>query len=136
VRRGLQDDRGAAALEFALLLPILVVILAMTMATGRLWIVRSSVLAVARSAGREAVLQPTSSMAADTATSAGQNTAAGYGLDPTHLNIEPQGPFGPGELYKVKVTYQVNLSDLPGLGFLPGSVTISEVSTEPRDPNK
>ena len=54
----LRADGGAAALEFALLLPMLLVILGITMAVGRLWIVRSDVLAVARNASREAVLQP------------------------------------------------------------------------------
>ena len=69
--KGLAADGGAAALEFALLLPMLLLILGITMAVGRLWIVRSDVLAVARNASREAVLQPTASLAAATASSAG-----------------------------------------------------------------
>lgn len=131
----LRTDGGAAALEFALLLPMLLLILGITMAVGRLWIVRSDVLAVARNASREAVLEPSASLAAATASSAGESSAGGYGLNPAHLRIEPQGPFGPGALYRVQVTYRVDLADLPGLGFLPGSVTIAEAGTEPIDPN-
>ena len=134
-RMGLRSDSGAAALEFALLLPMLLLILGITMAVGRLWIVRSDVLAVARNASREAVLQPTASSAAATASSASESSAGGYGLSAAHLSIDPQGPFGPGALYRVRVTYRVDLADLPGLGFLPGSVTIVEAGTEPIDPN-
>ena len=133
--KALRGDGGAAALEFALLLPMLLLILGITMAVGRLWIVRSDVLAVARNASREAVLQPSASRAAATASSAGESAASGYGLNHDHLSIDPQGPFGPGALYKVQVTYRVDLADLPGLGFLPGSVTIAEAGTEPIDPN-
>jgi hypothetical protein len=111
------------------------VILAVMMAAGRLWIARSDVLAVARSAGRQAVLAPSASEAAASATSAGQNSAAGYGMALSRLSIDPQGPFAPGALYRVQVSYVVNMSDLPGLGFLPGAITVSSAATEPVDPN-
>ena len=129
------SDRGAAALEFALLLPILLVLLGVMMMAGRLWMARSALLAVARNAGRQAVLQPTAQLAATTATSAGQASATTYGLDASRLSIDPQGPFGPGDLYRVQASYVVELGDLPGLGFLPGSIAVSAASVEPIDPN-
>lgn len=132
---GRLDDRGAAALEFALILPVILIILATMLAVGRLWIARSDALAVAREAAREAVLQPSAPLAAAAATSAGRASAAGYGMDPGRLAISPDGPFGPGALYQVQVSYNVQLSDLPGLGLLPGSITVSTVATEPIDPN-
>jgi Flp pilus assembly protein TadG len=131
----LGEDGGAAALEFALLLPVLLIILAVMMDAGRLWIARSDILAVARNASREAVLQPSASLAAATASSAGQDTATGYGLNLSRLSINPEGPFGPGANYRVQVSYVVNSGDLPGLGFLPGGITISTAATEPIDPN-
>ena len=134
-RGALASERGAAALEFALLLPILLVLLGVMMMAGRLWMARSALLAVVRNADRQAVLQPSAPLAAATATSAGQSAAKTYGLDAGRLSIDPQGPFGPGELYRVQASYVVELGDLPGLGFLPGSVTVSAASVEPIDPN-
>ena len=134
-RKPAHNDDGAAALEFALMLPVILIILAVMIGAGRLWIARSDALAVARSASRQAVLQPSASLAADAATNAGQEAAGGYGMNLARLTVNPQGPFGPGALYRVQVSYVVSLSDLPGLGFLPGSITVSTVATEPIDPN-
>lgn len=130
----LRGERGAAALEFALLLPALLIILAVVMAAGRMWIVRSEILAVARQAAREAVLQPDAGSAASTAQSAGNTAAGDYHLNSGQLTITPQGPFAPGAFYKVAVTYKVSFGDLPGFGFLPGSVTLSATGLEPIDP--
>lgn len=131
---GLRQDRGAAALEFALLLPALLIMLAVIMAAGRLWIVRSEIQAVARQAAREAVLQPDAGAAASTAQSAGDTAAGDYKLNAGQLTITPQGPYAPGAFYKVGVTYNVSLGDLPGFGFLPGRVTLSATGLEPIDP--
>ena len=130
----LRQDRGAAALEFALLLPALLIMLAVVMAAGRMWIVRSEILAVARQAAREAVLQPDAGTAANTAQSAGNTDTGDYKLNSSQLTITPQGPFAPGAFYKVSVTYKVSFGDLPGFGFLPGSVTLSATGLEPIDP--
>lgn len=129
--RTLRGDGGAAVLEFVLLLPVLILLMAAMMIIGRLWIVRADVLAVAREAAREAVTQPDAGSAAAKADQAGQNAASGYGLNASRLSIDPQGPFGPGDTYRVVATYRVDLSDVPGLGLLPSSVTISTAATEP-----
>lgn len=129
--RPLRDDRGAAIVEFVVVVPVLIILLAVMMTAGRLWIVRPDVVAIAREAAREAVTEPDAGSAAATATSAGQSAARGYGLDLAHLSIDARGPFAPGALYRVVVTYRVNLSDAPGLGLLPSSATISAAASEP-----
>lgn len=132
--RTLRRDNGAAALEFALLLPVLLIILSVILMAGRLWLVRSEILAVARQGAREAVLQPDAAAAASTATSAADTAAGDYRMDVSRLSVDPQGPYAPGAFYKVVVTYNVSLGDIPDFGFLPGSVTLSATGLESIDP--
>lgn len=54
--RRLDDDRGAAAIEFAILLPVLVLIVVGTLEWGRYFTVRESVIHAAREGARGATL--------------------------------------------------------------------------------
>jgi hypothetical protein len=131
--RVLRDDKGVAILEFALVLPVFLLLFGLMMTVGRLWIVRADILAVARDAARQAAIQPDAASAASAAITAGSTAASDYSLNSAQLTISPQGPFGPGDTYHVEASYRVDLSDLSGLGVLPSMVTLRATAAEPID---
>jgi Flp pilus assembly pilin Flp len=127
----LRSERGTAAVELALLAPVLVVLVALVTAAGRLVETKSAVLSVAREAARVAAEAPNAAAAHDAATATAQQVAEGLGLDPARLSIV-QDPhrFARGAPYEVSVSYQASMADLPGLGLLPGSVTLGAEHAE------
>ena len=121
----LHDEGGTAAVELALLAPVLVLLLAAVVAAGRVVDTKSAVLAVAREAARAASEAPDASEARQAATERARQVAAGLGLDPGRLVVsQDDGGFVRGEPYTVYVTYRVRLADLPALGVLPGSFVL------------
>jgi hypothetical protein len=126
-----QNERGTAAVELALLAPVLVVLIAVVTAAGRMVETKSAVLQVAREASRAASEAPNPTAASDAAIATSQQLAAGLGLDPARLLLvqDPHG-FVRGAPYEVSVSYDVQLADLPGLGLLPGSVTLGATHAE------
>ena len=127
----LRSERGTAAVELALLAPVLVVLVAVVTAAGRMVETKSAVLSVAREAARAAAEAPNAAAAHDAAIATAQQVAEGLGLDPARLSIveDPHG-FARGAPYEVSVSYQVSMADLPGLGLLPGSVTLGAEHAE------
>jgi Flp pilus assembly pilin Flp len=127
----LRDERGTAAVELALLAPVLLVLVAVVSGAGRVVETKSAVLSVAREAARAAAEAPNAAAAHDVAIVTAQQVAEGLGLDPARLSIgqDPHG-FARGALYEVSVSYQVSMADLPGLGLLPGSVTLGAEHAE------
>jgi Flp pilus assembly pilin Flp len=127
----LRNERGTAAVELALLAPVLLVLVAVVSAAGRMVETKSAVLSVAREAARAAAEAPNAAAAHDAAIATAQQVAEGLGLDPARLSIveEPHG-FARGAPYEVSVSYQVSMADLPGLGVLPGSVTLGAEHAE------
>ena len=127
----LHDERGTAAVELALLAPVLVLLLAAVVAAGRVVDTKSAVLAVAREAARAASEAPDASEAQHAATERARQVAAGLGLDPGRLVIsQDPGGFRRGGPYAVYVTYRVHLADLPAFGVLPGSFVLSAEYSE------
>ena len=92
---------------------------------------KSAVLSVAREAARAAAEAPNAAAAHDAAIATAEQVAEGLGLDPARLSIvqDPRG-FARGAPYEVSVSYQVSMADLPGLGLLPGSVTLGAEHVE------
>jgi Flp pilus assembly pilin Flp len=133
----LRSERGTAAVELALLAPVLVVLVAVVTAAGRMVETKSAVLSVAREAARAAAEAPNAAAAHDAAIATAQQVAEGLGLDPARLSIveDPHG-FARGAPYEVSVSYQVSMADLPGLGLLPGSVTLDAAHAELIDTNR
>lgn len=127
----LRNERGTAAVELALLAPVLVVLLAVVTAAGRMVETKSAVLQVARDASRAASEAPNPTAAHDAAIATALQVAEGLGLDPARLSIvqDPHG-FVRGAPYVVSVSYDASLADLPGLGLLPGSVTLGATHAE------
>ena len=127
----LRNERGTAAVELALLAPVLLVLVAVVSGAGRMGETKSAVLSVAREAARAAAEAPNPAAAHDVAIATAQQVAEGLGLDPARLSIvqDPHG-FARGAPYEVSVSYQVSMADLPGLGLLPGSVTLGAEHAE------
>jgi hypothetical protein len=117
--------------ELALLAPVLVVLVAVVTAAGRMVATKSAVLSVAREAARAAAEAPNPAAAHVAAITTAQQVAEGLGLDPARLSIveDPNG-FARGAPYEVSVSYEVSMADLPGLGLLPGSVTLGAEHAE------
>ena len=127
----LRSERGTAAVEMALLAPFLVLLVATVVAAGRIVDTKSAVLAVAREAARTASEAPDAGSAVSAGASAASQAAAGLGLDPSRLAVtQSPGGFERGEPYRVSVSYEVPLADLPGFGILPGSFVLSAEHAE------
>jgi hypothetical protein len=127
----LRGERGTAAVELVVLAPVLVVLVAVVAAAGRMVETKSAVLSVAREAARAGSEAPDATTAHDSALVTAREVATGLGLDPTRLEVsQDPGGFRRGEQYEVSVSYQVPLADLPGLGLLPGSVVLGAEHAE------
>ncbi len=127
-------ERGSAAVEASLVAPVLLVLVALLLAGGRLTSGQAAIRAVAREAGRSAVTAPSPSEAVDLGKVRGSDVAAGYGLDPSRLRISiDPGSFERGGDVHVRVTYNVELSSLPAMGLLPGSTWLRANHVEPID---
>ena len=125
-------ERGTASLELALLAPVLLVLVATVVASGRIVQTKSAVLATAREAARAASEATDRGAAAQAGREAASRVAAGLGLDPGRLSVaQKAGGFDRGGRYVVRVSYRVSLADLPGLGALPGSFVLSAEHAEP-----
>jgi uncharacterized membrane protein len=127
----LGNERGTAAVELALLAPVLVLVVAIVVAAGRMVETKSAVLSVAREAARAASEAPNAAAAHEAALATAEEVAIGLGLDPAGLSVaQDPGGFGRGDPYEVRVAYRVTLADLPGLGLLPGSVVLGAEHAE------
>lgn len=122
-------ERGSMSVEMIVLVPVLLLIVMIAVAGGRLVSAEGMVQAAARDAARAASIERSageadaaarrSLAAADTA-----NAQCSGGVD--------VGGFGRGGTVTATVRCRVELSDL-GLVFLPGATTVSASSTAPVD---
>ena len=129
--RRLRGERGTAAVELILLAPVLVVLMSVVVAAGRMVETKSAVLSVAREAARAGSEAPDAATAYDEALETAREVAAGLGLDPARLVVsQDDSAFRRGAPYVVSVAYEVPLGDLPGLGLLPGSVVLGAEHAE------
>jgi Flp pilus assembly protein TadG len=120
-RRG---DSGSAALELAILTPVLLVVLLFVVALGRISSARQTVDGVAGAAARAATLAPSpqAAVAAARMEADASLASAGISCSSTKVSVDV-ADFVPGGVVSVRVSCQVSLSSaVPGL---PGSTTLS-----------
>lgn len=116
-----KGDQGQAAVELALVLPLLAV-LALVLVQVAL-VVRDQVLVihVAREAAREAAVS-------DDPAGADQAARSGGSLDPGRLRVDVSGRGAPGSRVRVDVGY-ASPTDVPLVGPLVGDVALSGSAT-------
>lgn len=137
--RRLRSDRGNAALELVLLAPVILMMIGLVVAAGRVSTARNAVSAAAREAARQASVATSQASAQQAAISGATSALAADGINcqpiVALLNLSQafNTPIGVPVDIRVRVTCDVQLSDLlvPGV---PGSLTLNAVFTSPLDP--
>ena len=111
-------DRGQAAVETALVLPLLMAVVLVLVQVGL--VVRDHILVVhaAREAARAAAVAPTDEAALAAA-------VAATGLDPARLHVVTEGSRGPGSRLRVTVRYRPEPA-VPIVGRLFPALSIEE----------
>jgi Flp pilus assembly protein TadG len=131
-----RGDDGNAALEIAILAPVLLGLLALVIAAGRTAIAQSAVNAAARDASRQASLSLTPTAAQAAAQVSARAALRSDGLDCVPVVVTDTSQFGipPGHPAAVAATVSctVAMADL-ALPGLPGSVRLHAVFTSPLD---
>lgn len=127
----IRRDEGNASIELVLMAPVLLVILALIVASGRLLSTKSAVEAVTREAARAASQADDAESAKDIAKQRAEDISAELRLDSSRLHLDTKlGAFGRGAPLTVEADYLLPLADLPGFGLLPGSIQVSGRHTE------
>ncbi|MFM9705584.1 TadE/TadG family type IV pilus assembly protein [Streptomyces galilaeus] len=131
--RRLRGDKGSAAIEAAIILPLLIMFLSLAIAGGRLVTSGSKIDAAAEDAAREASIHRTASSAQSAAQAAAAESLDDQGITctSTTVSINTGGlsvPVGQIGTVTATVTCTVPLSDLllPGI---PGARTLTSTAT-------
>jgi heme exporter protein D len=119
--RGARGERGQAAVELALALPLLALIALAMLQVGL--VVRDQLVLThaAREAAREAALD-------DDAGAARAGALSGSRLDPERLVVMTSGRHGPGSRVTATLTYRAP-TEVPLVGRLVGDVRLQAVVT-------
>jgi Flp pilus assembly protein TadG len=128
-----RGDGGAASIELVLLTPVLLALLLLVVAGGRLASARAKVDGAARDAARAATIarSPSGARAVANAT-VGERLQTG-GVECRQLTVDlDTTQFRPGGEVKATVTCVVDLADLTLLG-IPGTRSITTVAVETVD---
>ncbi len=130
------DASGSVSLEFAVLAPVLLLVVALVVAGGRVSTAHTGVLVAAQAAARQASLARTAAGASAAAEAEARASLAGQDIDCQRLDVAVStGGFavavGQAASVSVDVTCAVSLGDLglPG----PGSITVAETATSVLD---
>lgn len=126
-----RNEDGSAAVELVMMAPVLLVVISVIVAAGRVTSTKSAIEAVAREAARAASQSRTAQDAQAEGHSRGIEAAQNLGLDEARLELSiDTGSFARGAPLVVEATYEVSLSDVPGLGLLPGRFTVAARQVE------
>jgi hypothetical protein len=137
--RGLRSDRGNAALELVLIAPVILMLIGLVIAAGRVSTAQNAVSAAAREAARQASVAASEGLAQQAATDGAMSALSADGLhcQPVvrllNLSQAFNSPIGEPVNIRVRVICDVQLSDLlvPGV---PGMITLKAVFASPLDP--
>ncbi|MGW0891507.1 TadE/TadG family type IV pilus assembly protein [Saccharopolyspora sp. NPDC002578] len=131
-------DEGSASVELAVLTPIVLVVLAVVIAGGRIVGAHAALDTATTAAARAASLARTGTTAHAAATTTARDTLGQHGLHCTQqiLDIDTAGftaPVGQPGTVSVRTSCTVPLADL-ALPGLPGAVPLHSEFTSPLDP--
>ena len=125
----MNQQRGSAPVELALLTPMVIVLLLFVVFVGRIVTTQQDLDAAARDAARAASLRATPDAAARDATTALAASLASHDLSCPAPDVDVDtSRFQPGGAVSVTVTCDVSFADLAHLG-VPGSRRITARST-------
>ncbi len=112
-------ERGQALVETALVVPLLLTLTFGVVGANRVVQAEMGVIAVAREAGRAAVLADNPAEALAWGSARGQEAAAGYHLTNGSFQLAiDAGAFDRGSQVRTSARYEVALDDLPLLGWV------------------
>jgi Flp pilus assembly protein TadG len=128
-----RDERGSAAVELVLLTPVLVGLLCLTVALGRVESARADIEAAARSAARAASVQRDAGAANAAAEleAAAELDGDGYHCDALAFDVDT-ARFTADSTVTATITCTLHLADVTGMG-IPTSHTFRASFTEPLD---
>lgn len=128
-----RNETGSATAELVILTPLLILLLLLVVAFGRLAGARLDVNGAAAQAARAASIARSPSAAAAQASQTAAATLASQHVTCTHLSVAVDtSQFAPGGNVAVTVSCSVDLSTLTGL-HLPASETLTHRFVEPVD---
>lgn len=126
-----RDERGTAAMEFVLVVPLLVMLLLFVVGLGRMAHARQQVEGVAADAARAASLERNTSQSAQAARTTAAAALSTRGLACQNLNLSVDiTDYKPGGTVKVQVRCTANLGDVAVSG-LPGRHVFTAEATVP-----
>lgn len=133
----LRDDRGALSLEAVILFPVLILVLLLVVAFGRIGSADNAVDTAARNAARAASLERTGGAANSAGSEMAHSVLAQQGLQCTSTSVSVStggfsAPIGEPASTTATVTCVVRLSDI-GLPGLPGSKALTSSFTSSID---
>jgi Flp pilus assembly protein TadG len=131
------NQRGTLTVEFALLVPALVLLFGVAVGGARVWMARTNVESIAGAAARAAVLERSPQAAIDAAQRLGAMQATTSGLRCITLDVSVDTadfsrPVGTPGSITATARCEVPLGDVLVPGW-PGSVTVSASSSTPLD---
>lgn len=137
MRGGARNERGSSAVELALLVPALMVMMGLLIAGGRLWFDRTTVAEAAQTAARSASLARSAGQARAAGDTAGRQSLATAGLRCVNPAVSVDAaafsrPVGTPGTVTSTVTCAVPFGDI-GLPGMPGSITIVAHGTSALD---
>ncbi|MFE9121428.1 TadE/TadG family type IV pilus assembly protein [Streptomyces sp. NPDC007172] len=133
----LKDDRGALSLEAVILFPVLILVLLLVVAFGRIGSADNAVDSAARNAARAASLERSGGSARTAGQQVARSVLSKQGLQCTSTAVSVSvggfsAPLGEPASTTATVTCTVRLSDI-GLPGLPGSKTLTSSFTSSID---
>ncbi len=124
----LRGERGSAATEVVILVPMAVLMVGFMIMVGRLSTTNQDITSASRDAARAASVRQFPGTATADGTAAATATLAARGISCETLVIDiDTANFGPGGQVTATVTCTIGLGDVVGLG-LPGSKTVTATS--------
>ena len=131
------DERGSAAVEVAIAAPLMMTIVMVAVAGGRIALAQGSVQQAASDAARSASISRTAGQANSAGTAAAGATLANQGLHclSTRITVDTSGfarPVGTPAEVTATVTCTLELADLAVPG-LPGSRVVTATMSSPLD---
>ena len=129
-----RGEEGQAIAELVIVAPVLLLVIVLMVALGRIDSAQGDVTSAARAAVQAAAVQADPADAQTQATQAAQHTLAGAGLTcPSAQITVDTSAFTPGGSVAVTVTCVTSLADVSVPG-MPGSKTLTATAVAPIDP--